>query len=313
MMSTFNFVDSAALERTIALDRPEWRHRCEARARLRAVSSLDGSGPDRPSAIAGNRRHAEGARAVPEWLIRELKVAEEVQHRLLPRSLPGIPGYEFFAYYHAAYEVGGDYYDFVAMPEDRLGIALGDVSGKGVAAALIMAKFSGDTRLALQAAGSPSAAAHALNRALCESGIDERYITLNLAVLDPRAGRLQICSAGHPPLLLRRPDGGVERLCRDSGCLPLGILPDAAYQQVEVTLGPGEVAVLYSDGVTDARNASGDLFDTCEHPRLRRVLEQTPGGPVAIGEAVLREVRGFSRGQAQADDLTLLCFGRVGR
>ena len=97
-----------------------------------------------------------------ERLARELKIAEQVQHQLLPRTVPEVPGYEFFAYYHAAHEIGGDYFDFVPLPENRLGIALGDVSGKGIAAALIMAKFSGDTRLKLVAEGSAAAAASAL-------------------------------------------------------------------------------------------------------------------------------------------------------
>ena len=162
-----------------------------------------------------------------ERLARDLKVAEQVQHQLLPQSLPKLPGYAFFAYYHAAHEVGGDYYDFVPLPDNRLGIALGDVSGKGVAAALIMAKFSGDTRLNLLAEGSTAAAARVLNTALCETGIDERFITLSLLVLEANTGRLQLCSAGHPPVLLRRADGTVEELGKDVGGFPLGIVPDA--------------------------------------------------------------------------------------
>lgn len=250
-------------------------------------------------------------RAVPGWLASELSAAGEVQHRLLPRSWPEVAGYAFFAYYRAAHEVGGDFYDIAAMPKGRVGVALGDVSGKGVPAALIMAKFSGETRLTLRSAGEPAAAAEALNREVCEVGIDERYITLSLAVLDPTAGRLQVCSAGHPPPLLRRSGGGVEAPGRDCGCLPLGILPEAEYRQFDVEIRPGDVAVLYSDGVTDARDARGELFDSCEHPRLRRIVERTRGGPEAVGEAILGALDAFSRGQPRADDLTLVCLGRL--
>ena len=250
-------------------------------------------------------------RAMPRWLANELMAAGEVQHRLLPRSWPEVAGYAFFAYYRAAHEVGGDFYDLAAMPDGRVGVALGDVSGKGVPAALIMAKFSGETRLALRSAGEPAAAAEALNRELCAVGIDERYITLSLAALDPSAGRLHVCSAGHPPMLLRRAGGGVEAPGRDGGCLPLGILPDAEYRQFEVDIHPGDVAVVYSDGVTDARDSRGDLFDSCEHPRLRRILERTTGGPEAVGETILDALQAFSRGQPQADDLTLVCLGRL--
>ncbi|HZW29111.1 MAG TPA: PP2C family protein-serine/threonine phosphatase, partial [Isosphaeraceae bacterium] len=224
-----------------------------------------------------------------------------------------IAGYAFFAYYHAAHEVGGDYYDFVPLLNGRLGIALGDVSGKGVAAALVMAKFSGDTRLKLQSEGSPSAAAAALNHALCDAAIDERYITLSLSILEASTGRLQLCSAGHPPMLLRRADGTVEAVGEPGRGLPLGIVRDTVYEQVEVLLRPGDVAVVYSDGVTDARSPTETLFDTRENRRLLQCIQAADGGPEAVGWAILREVDEFSRGHAQADDLTLVCFGPAGQ
>ena len=152
-----------------------------------------------------------------ERLACELKLAEQVQHQLLPRSLPARPGYEFFAYYQAAHEVGGDYYDFVPLSENRLGIVLGDVSGKGIAAALIMAKFSGDTRLNLLAEDSAAGAARALNAAVCETGVDERFITLSLMVLHADTGRLQVCSAGHPPRCCVGPMGRSKSWASISG------------------------------------------------------------------------------------------------
>jgi phosphoserine phosphatase RsbU/P len=248
-----------------------------------------------------------------ERLARDLKSAEEVQHQLLPQSLPKLPGYAFFAYYRAAHEVGGDYYDFVALPENRLGIALGDVSGKGVAAALIMAKFSGDARLNLRTEGSAAAAARVLNTALCKTGIDDRFITLSLLVLEASTGRLQLCSAGHPPVLLRRADGTVEELGKNVGGFPLGIVPDTAYQQVNVELRPGDVAVVYSDGVTDSRNPTENLYDTQDNRRLLKCIEGAAGGPEAVGEAILQEIHEFSRGHVQADDITLVSFGPSGR
>jgi sigma-B regulation protein RsbU (phosphoserine phosphatase) len=244
-----------------------------------------------------------------ERLTRELKLAEQVQQRFLPQALPEVPGYEFFAFYHAAHEVGGDYYDFVPMPESRLGIALGDVSGKGVAAALLMAKFSSDTRHELQAEGSPEGAATVLNKTLCATGIDERFITLSLSILVVSTGRLLLCSAGHPSVLLRRSDGTVEKPGDETAGLPLGVLPDAEYQQVEIELRTGDVLVVYSDGVTDARSPSEELYDTRENRRLLKRVEATEGGPRAVGKAILREIHEFSRGHSQADDITLVCFG----
>jgi serine phosphatase RsbU (regulator of sigma subunit)/pSer/pThr/pTyr-binding forkhead associated (FHA) protein len=244
-----------------------------------------------------------------ERLDRDLKIAEQVQRRFLPQTLPTIPGYEFFAYYHATYEVGGDYYDFVPLPGNRLGIALGDVSGKGVAAALMMAKFSGDTRLNLRTEETPSAAAGVLNNTLCAAGIDEKFITLSLSVLDAGTGRLRLCSAGHLPLLLRRADGTVEELGEDVAGFPLGILPDTEYQQIEVELRPGDVAVVYSDGVTDSRSPTEELYDTKENRRLLKRVKDSPGGAEAVGKAILQDIREFSRGHAQADDITLVTFG----
>jgi phosphoserine phosphatase RsbU/P len=244
-----------------------------------------------------------------ERLARELKIAEQVQHQLLPRTVPEVPGYEFFAYYHAAHEIGGDYFDFVPLPENRLGIALGDVSGKGIAAALIMAKFSGDTRLKLVAEGSAAAAACALNTSLFEAGIDERFITLCLLVLEPSTRCVQLCSAGHPPVLLRRADGTVEELGKDVRGFPLGIVPGALYDQIEILLRPGDVAVIYSDGVTDARNPEEELYDAQATRRLLNCIRSTSGGPETVGQAILREIHEFSNSHLQADDITLVCFG----
>ena len=272
----------------------------------------------RPSAAGHPGRNLVEDAAVQETLqeherlTRELKLAEQVQHQLLPQAVPEIPGYQFFAYYHAAHEVGGDYFDFVPLLGSRVGIVLGDVSGKGIAAALIMAKFSSDTRLKLMGECSAAAAATALNTSLFETGIDERFVTLCLIVLEPRTGSINICSAGHPPVLVRRADGSVEEVARDMGGFPLGVIAEAMYEQVEILLGPGDVAVVYSDGVTDARNPDDQLFDTRECRRLLDCIQGTSGGPEAVGEAILEEINAFSGSHVQADDITLVCFGPTG-
>src|SRR3954447_21963646 len=157
-----------------------------------------------------------------ERIERDLKLAEQVQKRFLPQSVPSVPGFEFFAHYHPAFEVGGDYYDFVTLPQGRLAVALGDVSGKGVAAALMMAKFSGDTRYCIHTENSPGAAAIVLNRLLFNAGIEEKFITLSLSVLDLERRRLTHACAGHPPLMVRRANGKVEELGDDIAGFPLG-------------------------------------------------------------------------------------------
>ncbi len=165
-----------------------------------------------------------------ERLARDLKLAEQVQKRFLPQSVPEIPGFEFFAHYDPAYEVGGDYYDFVPLPGDRCAIAVGDVSGKGVAAALMMAKFSGDTRYCILTENSPGAAAIELNHLLFSAGIDEKFITLSLSVLDVGKRSLSVSSAGHPPIMIRRAEGKVEEVGEEIAGFPLGIVPGTDYR-----------------------------------------------------------------------------------
>jgi len=246
-----------------------------------------------------------------ERLERDLKLAEQVQKRFLPQSVPKVPGYEFFSHYHPAYEVGGDYYDFVHLPFDRWAVALGDVSGKGVAAALMMAKFSGDTRYCVLTENAPAAAANELNSLLCAAGIEEKFITLSLTVLDVKNRRLTVASAGHLPILIRRADGRVEEVGEEIAGFPLGIIPESSYQQAEVDLKPGDVVVVYSDGVTDARNLREELYHTSENPRLNRRLAESAGSPEAVGRSILQDIREFSAGHAQTDDITLVCFGPV--
>ena len=244
-----------------------------------------------------------------ERLNRDLKLAEQVQKSFLPQAVPTLPGYEFFAHYQPTYEVGGDYYDFVPLPSDRMALALGDVSGKGVAAALMMAKFSGDTRYCILTENDPAPAATRLNSLLCAAGIEDKFITLSLSVLDVRSRRLTLASAGHKPVLIRRADGQVEEVGHELAGVPLGIVEDSEYLQTEVTLNEGDVVVIYSDGVTDARSPRDELYDTKNNHRLLRRVAQSSGGPAAVGRSILQDIREFSAEHPQADDITLVCLG----
>ena len=244
-----------------------------------------------------------------ERLNRDLKIAEQVQKRFLPQGVPTLPGYEFFAYYQPTYEVGGDYYDFVPLPADRMAIALGDVSGKGVAAALMMAKFSGDTRSCILTENAPAPTATRLNSLFCAAGIEDKFITLSLCVLDAPARKLTLTSAGHTPVIIRRADGRAEEVGQEVSGLPLGVMEDSVYQQTEVQLDQGDVVVIYSDGVTDARSPGDELYDSQKNHRLLKRVAQSTGGPEAVGKAILQEIREFSSGHSQADDITLVCLG----
>ena len=246
-----------------------------------------------------------------ERLNRDLKIAEQVQKRFLPQFIPTVPGYEFFAHYQPTYEVGGDYYDFVPLPGNRMGVAVGDVSGKGVAAALMMAKFSGDTRYCIMTENGPATTATRLSGLLCAAGIEDKFITLGLGVLDATTHKLILTSAGHTPTIIRRADGRAEEVGQDVSGLPLGIMEDSTYQETEVQLNPGDVVVIYSDGVTNARSPGDELYDSQSNHRLIKRVAQTAGGAKAVGKAILQDIREFSAGHSQADDITLLCLGRT--
>ena len=245
----------------------------------------------------------------------DLEQAKEIHRLFLPKSVPDLPGYEFFAFYLPAYAIGGDFYDFVELPNNRLALALGDVSGKGIAAALMMAKFSGSTRQCFLTKNEPGPAAEALNNMVCDAAIDERFITMCLGVLDVDSRELTLASAGHPSALIRRADGTVEEVGDDFGGLFLGFSHHTAYDEGKVDLNPGDVVVIYSDGVSEAARKTNtpvpttEFYDTTSNRRLLTRVAQTTGGPASVGRAILQDIRDFTAGQPQSDDITLICFG----
>jgi sigma-B regulation protein RsbU (phosphoserine phosphatase) len=136
---------------------------------------------------------------------------------------------------------------------------------------------------------------------------------MSLGVLDLELNRMTFCSAGHPPLFLRRANGTVEEVGEDISGFTLGIMPDWQYKQLEVDLFPGDVLVIYSDGVTDARSPEEEIYDSRDKRRLLKRVTDSPGGPEAVGKSILQDIREFSLGHKQADDITLVCFGPTRR
>src|SRR5262249_52410767 len=160
-------------------------------------------------ALCNARLHREAL--VHQRRERDLEVAHEVQLALLPRCLPSVLGYEFFAHYEPAQQIGGDYYDFIPLPDQRLAILLGDVAGKGVPAALVMAKFSVEARVCLETAFGLAAAVSKLNAHMARADLSDRFVTLVAVVLDPATHTATLVNAGHPsPLLIRYATGAVE-------------------------------------------------------------------------------------------------------
>jgi serine phosphatase RsbU (regulator of sigma subunit) len=242
---------------------------------------------------------------------RDLEVAQQVQRALLPQRRPDVAGYEFFDHYESAQEIGGDYYDFVPLPGGRLAVLLGDVAGKGVPAALVMARFSVEARVCLESEPDLAAAVARLNAVMVRSAVAERFVTLAATVLDPAAHTATLVSAGHPsPLLCRHAGGQVEKAVPlQTAGPPVGIAEGQVYRSCQLPLLPGDSLVLFSDGVSDALDAQGRPFGT---RGIHEVLRQEQSGPHQTGERLLRAVKQHAAGCRQNDDITLVCFGRVG-
>jgi serine phosphatase RsbU (regulator of sigma subunit) len=248
---------------------------------------------------------------------RELQFARQVMRALLPERPKSVEGYEFWDCYEPARHVGGDYYGFIPMfaptddrsaPPRRWSIAVGDVVGKGLPAALLTARLSAEISLFLQAESDPAVVVSKLNRRLDEHGVLDMYITFLLVMLDIDAHTLQIVNAGHPLPMIRRADGALEEVGREFSGLPLAIDGGTEYRVYKTSLAPGDYVALYTDGVTDAMSPANDRYSEA---RLRELLARTPGLPHQAGAAVVDEVRRHVAGRSQFDDVTLVVLGRL--
>ena len=244
-------------------------------------------------------------------LERDLQLARRVQFSFLPKKPPQLADYQLAAYYEPAQEVGGDYYDFIPLPGPRLGVMLGDVAGKGVAAALLMAKVSADARFCMLTEPDPAQAVYKLNDYMQEAGLLDRFVTLAGGLLDPVAHRVTFVNAGHmPPLIYRRATGKIEEaVTRNQTGFPLGVADGIPYDAVTVALNPGDMVTMFTDGVTEAPNRQGEQFE-----EGGRVPGTILGGPVTADDVARRlvaAVKQHTQGCKQHDDITVVCFGRT--
>ncbi|QDU19997.1 SpoIIE family protein phosphatase [Urbifossiella limnaea] len=241
---------------------------------------------------------------------RDLDVARDVQRALLPRALPVVPGYEFYAHYEPAQQVGGDYYDFIPLPGGRLAVLLGDVSGKGVSAALVMAKFGVEARVCLETAPDLAAAVTRLNALMTRAAVADKFVTLVVLVVDPATGAVVVANAGHPsPLIRRQPAGAIEdAVSEDVAGMPVGFDEGHVYGSGEFRLEPGDAVFLFSDGVTDAADPSDNLFGA---DGVRAVLAAAAGGAAAVGATLVAAVRNHAADADQRDDIALVAIGRL--
>src|SRR5918998_1288758 len=240
-----------------------------------------------------------------ERIEQELRVARLIQQTLLPKSVPGLPGYDVAARYRPAQEVGGDFYDFLELEDGRLGLVVGDATGHGVPAALMMANTQSVLRAVAQRGGSePGRILAEVNEVLLTYIPPSMFVTCFYAILDPKSGTVRYANAGHDlPYLWHGCD--CEEL-RARG-MPLGLMPGMSYEEKEMVLDTGEGVLFYSDGLVEAHDPQGDMFG---FPRLRALIAQH-GEERSLGDFLLGELYSFTgENWEQEDDITLLTLRR---
>lgn len=259
-------------------------------------------------ALENARLHREALEK--ERLEREMELASEIQRRLLPTTIPVVPGFELYGWSRPAQQVGGDYYDLIVLGDGRCGLVVGDVSGKGMPAALMVSTVHSALRLLLDRLTVGAELIERLNRHISETSAPNKFITFFLAELvGVRAGEpseMRFLNAGHNPALLVSPAGEMRRL--ETCGLPLGLLPDSTYDAGSVAIGPGDLLCVYSDGITEAVSPEDEQFGM---KRLREVLVSCREEPLeTIVATIDRATAEFAGGMPQADDQTLVLVRR---
>jgi serine phosphatase RsbU (regulator of sigma subunit)/predicted ester cyclase len=238
----------------------------------------------------------------------ELLVARRIQQASLPEEVPTLEGWQISPYYRPAREVGGDFYDFHFLSEGRLGLVVGDATGKGVPAALVMSTTCGMLQAVSEAldSSSPGEVLKRVNEALTIRIPANMFVTCFYAVLDPKRGSLSYANAGHDLPYLHRVRGEAEEL-RVRG-MPLGLMPGMGYEEKETILEAGESALFYSDGLVEAHDLKREMFG---FPRLRALVAEHAAEERSLEEALLEELYAFvGEGWEQEDDITLLTLKR---
>jgi phosphoserine phosphatase RsbU/P len=253
-----------------------------------------------------------------DWLLKERAswaAAREIQLALLPRGRPEIAGYAFWECYSPTLQVGGDLYDYIAVePEDggdqapaRWAVTVGDVAGKGMPAALVVAGICPQVQHLVRSGVKPGDVLARVNRRLCDRAVGGRFVTMVMTEIDSQSHQMIVVNAGHMDPLVRRASGAIESVDRSGAGPPLGVIGTAVYRPVVVPLEPGDLVVLYTDGVNESMDRDRQTFGV---ERLTQVLAAAPQGVAAAGEAILAAVREHALGRSQSDDITIVCFER---
>ena len=241
-----------------------------------------------------------------ERIEQELQVARSIQQASLPKEVPTLEGWQISPLYRPAREVGGDFYDFHLLSEDRLGLVVGDATGKGVPAALVMSTTCGMLQVGAAALGSssPGEVLSRVNETLFARIPPDMFVTCFYAILDPKSGHLVYANAGHDLPYVQHGDGAEELRARG---MPLGLMPGMSYEEKEVVLDAGEAALFYSDGLVEAHDPKGEMFG---FPRLKELVADR-GKERSLEEVLLEELYSFTGDDwEQEDDITLVTLRR---
>jgi sigma-B regulation protein RsbU (phosphoserine phosphatase) len=254
-------------------------------------------------------RDAEEAQSRLLLIQNELSVAQRIQEAALPDVIPDRPEFDIFASMIPAREVGGDLYDYFLIGEDKLGFVIGDVSGKGLSASMLMSVTRSLLKALATKGASPGECVSDLNRLLYPDTLPEMFVTLFYGVLDTRTGTVTYCNAGHnPPFIV--PNSGPPKLMERTGGMAVCLLADFAYQVKQITMEPGDTLFLYTDGVTEAMNAAGEEY---LEERLKNVLEEDSSLRASdMVDRVIRSVVEHASGAPQSDDITALGLRYLG-
>jgi len=249
-------------------------------------------------------REQEAEAATRQRFEQELEVARLIQQNFLPKDLPDLPGWQIAAYYRPAREVGGDFYDVIPLPDGRVAFVVGDVTDKGVPAALVMSATRSLLRASAPRLIEPGAVLERVNELLCPDMPAKMFVTCLYGVLDPATGDLRFANAGHDLPYVKTADGVLELRARG---MPLGLMTGMAYEEKDTVLKPGESVLLHSDGIVEAHDPDRGMFG---FPRLKETVAGTAGGQVLI-DRVISELEEFTGpGTEQEDDITMVTLER---
>ncbi|MDP1797761.1 MAG: PP2C family protein-serine/threonine phosphatase, partial [Planctomycetaceae bacterium] len=219
-----------------------------------------------------------------------------------------VEGYEFADYYEPAHRVGGDYFDYIRLPNGNVAITVGDVAGKGVPAALLMARLHASARYHLLSAATAAEALTSLNQEIATSGLGFRFITLAIAIINPQKHELDLANAGHLPPLIRNTRREVIAIGQAESGMPLGVSPTQSFRQLLVPLQPGDTVMMFTDGVTEAMNPALEIYG---RSRLMATLSSGPEDVRQLMPAIIDDVEKFYGSVTQRDDLCAVAFRRI--